>query len=384
MAKTNENILRPYAAKVSNSDFGALYNLYYTYLQRYNLQPNVKTFIVSIKENTIKKMEKDKNFSKIFLAEKEKFHNEKLKIDITELCFSYKDALVYFNIRTNRLSDYDYDYNYDDEDSDCNSDEKIQEEKFYNLKILYQENSTLLEIEKFVEKEPEKKKKGNVHLLCKLDGALDLQRFDVKLPSEEIDLKLNYGEIAEFKFQKIIEQINNNKNGLVLLSGDPGTGKSTFLKYLTTKTTRKVVYVSSTIVAQFSNPEFLSFILEHRNCILLLEDAEKVLRNREVEDNNYVSNILNISDGILGDCLNILIIATFNIGREDIDPALVRKGRLLIDHHFIALTVEQSNILLEKIGIDHKTDVPMTLAEIYNKEDNYYEKKQDEKIRVGF
>jgi ATP-dependent 26S proteasome regulatory subunit len=120
----------------------------------------------------------------------------------------------------------------------------------------------------------------------------------------------------------------------------------------------------------------------HRNCILLLEDAEKILRSRESAENDAISNILNISDGILGDCLNIMVIATFNTNRENIDSALVRKGRLLVEHHFKPLSAEESNILLEKIGSKIRTEEPMTLADIYNEDDNFHCKK--EKNKVGF
>ncbi|NBT59868.1 AAA family ATPase, partial [bacterium] len=118
------------------------------------------------------------------------------------------------------------------------------------------------------------------------------------------------------------------------------------------------------------------------NCILLLEDAEKVLRSRNAQDNEAISNILNITDGILGDCLNIMVIATFNIDRDNIDPALVRKGRLLLEHHFKALPEQSANAILDKMGTRKKASGPMTLAEIYNPDDNFHE--EEERRKVGF
>ena len=61
--------------------------------------------------------------------------------------------------------------------------------------------------------------------------------------------------------------------------------------------------------------------------ILIIEDAERVISDRESNGSPAgVSNILNLTDGILGDCLNIQVIATFNMKREKIDQALLRKG----------------------------------------------------------
>ena len=58
------------------------------------------------------------------------------------------------------------------------------------------------------------------------------------------------------------------------------------------------------------------------------EDAEKVIGDRQNSGSSVgVSNLLNLSDGILGDILNIHVIATFNMDKERIDSALLRKGR---------------------------------------------------------
>jgi ATP-dependent 26S proteasome regulatory subunit len=215
-----------------------------------------------------------------------------------------------------------------------------------------------------------------------MDGMLELQKFKTRLPGKEIDLGLNYGPVAEAKFQKILSLMDSGRNGLVLLSGHPGTGKSTFIKMLSMKTDRKVIYLSSSSAEHLTNPEFLSFMMRHRDSILLLEDAEKVLRSRDEQDNSAISNLLNITDGILGDCLNIMVLATFNIDREKIDSALVRKGRLLVEHHFEPLQPDMANNLLESLGSDVRVSSPTSLAEIYNPEDNFHEEKEENK--VGF
>jgi hypothetical protein len=55
------------------------------------------------------------------------------------------------------------------------------------------------------------------------------------------------------------------------------------------------------------------------------------------------------------------------------------------EHHFDELTVDQANIILQKIGSKRKADKNMTLAEIYNEEGGMEEKAQEkEKKRIGF
>jgi ATP-dependent 26S proteasome regulatory subunit len=95
-----------------------------------------------------------------------------------------------------------------------------------------------------------------------------------------------------------------------------------------------------------------------------------------------VSNILNLTDGILGDCLNIQIIATFNMKREKIDQALLRKGRLIAEHKFDKLSINEVNKLLEYIGKEGKVTEPMTLADIYNIDEELF--KVEENLKIGF
>ena len=64
------------------------------------------------------------------------------------------------------------------------------------------------------------------------------------------------------------------------------------------------------------------------------------------------------------------IIATFNCDLKSIDPALLRKGRLIANYEFNALDVESAKTLSDKLGFgtDGVTG-PMTLAEIFNQGD---------------
>lgn len=133
-----------------------------------------------------------------------------------------------------------------------------------------------------------------------------------------------------------------------------------------------------------SDPSIIPFLMNHKNSILIIEDAERVISDRQTNGSAAgVSNILNLTDGILGDCLNIQIIATFNMDRERIDPALLRKGRLVAEHKFDKLTIEESNKLLKHIGKDIIVNEPMCLADIYNIDTDYIRTTTNTK-KIGF
>jgi hypothetical protein len=76
------------------------------------------------------------------------------------------------------------------------------------------------------------------------------------------------------------------------------------------------------------------------------------------------------SDGLLGDAMHQQIIATFNCDLRTIDPALLRKGRLIANYEFNKLDVGSAKNLSDKLGYGtDKITEPMTLAEIFNQGD---------------
>jgi SpoVK/Ycf46/Vps4 family AAA+-type ATPase len=152
---------------------------------------------------------------------------------------------------------------------------------------------------------------------------------------------------------------------------------------LTSQVDKKVIYLPSATAEHLTDPGFLDFVIDCKNSIFLLEDAEKIIKSRDNNENAAISNILNITDGLLGDCLNVLVIATFNTSRDNIDKALLRKGRLLFEHYFDELSIDKCNKIFESLGLDKKTDIPMTLADIFNSEENYCKKEEDKK-KIGF
>ena len=133
-----------------------------------------------------------------------------------------------------------------------------------------------------------------------------------------------------------------------------------------------------------ATPEFVPFMMKHPDSVLIIEDAEKVVRNRSGNGNETaVSNLLNLSDGILGDCLKTQIVATFNTERQLIDKALLRKGRLIAEYMFDNLSVDKTNKLFKSLSIDYQTQEPMSLADIYNYEDNLGI-DNNKKTKIGF
>ena len=181
----------------------------------------------------------------------------------------------------------------------------------------------------------------------------------------------------------ILNAMSKKESGIVLLHGEPGTGKTTYIKHLISKfKDREFIFVQNDFVRDLLKPAFISFLLNNKNSILIIEDAEKVVASRDSSnEDSVVSTILQLTDGLFSDFLNIKIICTFNTDIDRIDKALLRKGRMIAKYHFLPLTAEKTAALAKKLGRDYVTG-SLTLAEIFQFDRRDF--KEPNKKPLGF
>ena len=217
------------------------------------------------------------------------------------------------------------------------------------------------------------------YLIAENQRGLFTQRTKFKaFPIKENRYDLFYGKL--FPHDKIKKFITDETENLLLLHGDPGTGKSNYIKHIITNSKKKVIYIPPTMLGVISSPGFVSFMMQNKNTILLIEDAEEVL---SINRNSATNNLLGLTDGFLKDALNLKIIATFNCDIGKIDPALLRKGRMYLEYKFDKLSVEECEELANFLNIKRTFSEPMTLAEFFIEEDNHV-KNSFEQRRIGF
>ena len=212
-----------------------------------------------------------------------------------------------------------------------------------------------------------------------------------------LDLALQYGPSFVEVHERIAEALNTKAGkGLVLLHGKPGTGESIVLYRDLERVTSKhsfilgktyyirhlisvirgknLIYVPPNLVKDITKPTFLTFLLKQPNSVLIIEDADHMLRDRSdmsVSSSQAAANLLNLSDGLLADAMSIQVIITFNCDVTDIDRALLRPGRLIASHKFDQLDITSAKLLSTQLGLaTDDIDTPMTLAEIYNRRES--------------
>jgi ATPase family associated with various cellular activities (AAA) len=226
------------------------------------------------------------------------------------------------------------------------------------------------------------RRKPQISMLVATMKGYELRTLDTTKP--KLNIEHNYNDDFKPIHQTIINRLNKkNDKGLVLLHGKPGTGKTNYIRYLIASLKKQVIFLPPNMANAITNPELFSILINNPNSILVIEDAENIIIDREKEGQSSVSGLLNISDGLLSDCLNIQIICSFNTDISKVDSALLRKGRLIAKYEFRELEVSKAQALSDSLGFSANLNAPMNLTEIYNQQERGFQ-HQKKRAAIGF
>ena len=298
--------------------------------------------------------------------------NNKLYED--EECYFHPKLDVFILISHNLSNDYDsemfeeglYKVNYVFYN---NTDPNIRE----NLKMFFAEY-----LEKYLPK------KAKVSILLRTQQGFDVKTHTIK--PFRIDFDKMYNDDFIEVHNRVKQSITDENKGIVLFHGIAGSGKTNYIKWLTSQIpNKKFIFVPTSMIASLTDPSFIGVLIDHKNSVLVLEDCENYIAERTAYNSNtdVVSSILNIADGMLSDILECQLICTFNSDISKIDSALLRKGRLIAEYKFKELSVEKCNNYLRSIGKQPNITQPCSLAELTNMETKSF-KEEDNSPKIGF
>jgi len=184
---------------------------------------------------------------------------------------------------------------------------------------------------------------------------------------------LHYPDDAGEWHSGFVEKLLNRKSGLSILEGRPGTGKTSYLRHLMgcLKESHRFYFIPPMSLQILEEPDFIGFWstererYSERKLVVILEDADAALMVRESDNRDRVGAILNLSDGMLSDFRCLHVICTINCTASDIDPALLRPGRLVSHRVFRRLEKAQAKALAESIGTTLPPADDYSLAEVF-------------------
>lgn len=206
-------------------------------------------------------------------------------------------------------------------------------------------------------------------------GSLTVERIPVtpaqSVAREHLDLYYRAGATAWA--EAWIDTLNTRRYGLTVLTGPPGTGKTTLLRSLAhwLLETHVFYFMPAARFAAVESGEIVTFWAnENRNSklrkVLILEDAESVLLRRGDDNREKVATLLNLTDGMLGDALGLHVVCTLNSELADLDPALLRPGRLVAHRDFELFDREEANALAAHLRRPPPLGERVSLAEFFN------------------
>lgn len=228
----------------------------------------------------------------------------------------------------------------------------------------------------FVAKIP--KTRGSVvTMVTRSNPTKPLRARTVRIPKRSLS-RQNYTPDTIKAWDRVASDLQSEdpSGRIAIFHGPPGTGKTHLIRgFMSAGICGTFVIIPPKEIGNIGDPEMIDLLIEIQEdyegrIILVIEDADEILSTRKATSMSALANALNLGDGLMGDAVNAFIIATTNSPLGEIDPAILRPGRLSVISEVPNLPTAQAQEVFKSIGgggdlpFSHAVE-SYSLAEIY-------------------
>lgn len=191
------------------------------------------------------------------------------------------------------------------------------------------------------------------------------------------EIEDNYPSSIKDEISALISCQPEDDSGLILWTGEPGTGKTTALRALIENWSNFAQIDIITDPEQMLNDiSYLNNVIltmqsgdseEFKPKLVILEDAgELITSDAKYRSGPALARLLNVTDGLLGQGTNTYVLVTTNEAFSDLHEAASRNGRCISHTDFVALSEDESKTWLDSKGGDSsEVTSGQTIANLY-------------------
>lgn len=209
----------------------------------------------------------------------------------------------------------------------------------------------------------------NAFVLIEENDKLVAEYFEPSLYAVQVSTHFNDDLMEEH--MRIVEYLENRKTGLVVLAGDRGYGKTTYLLHLIDMMDKKTIFVNPYLFSQMSYADFINLMAHHTNSVLVFEDCEELtlMQSGKSEHHASIYTLLQIAKDYYAEALNIKFIITFNTDAFCIYTGILDSPSVITCYQFGKLAAEKANWIIqdENLKINLQTEA-ISLARLYENE----------------